>query len=84
MRTFAGALVGSLARMGEVNDDNLVRAVHIGTCMASFVVEEFSLDRLLNIKPGELKKRTDKVFEMVALPKLDNAVLEDHCQTQKA
>lgn len=75
--TFAGALVGYLARLGEVNDDNLVRGVHLGSCMASFVVEDFSLDRLMTIENGELKARADVVHEMVKLPALDPVTLED-------
>ena len=75
--TFAGALVGYLARLGEVTDDNLVRGVHVGTCMASFVVEEFSLGRLLKIQPGELKKRVDTVRQMVRLPEIEDKSVED-------
>lgn len=74
--TFAGALVGYLARVGDLSDDNLVRAVHVGTCMASFVVEEFSLDRLLRIAPGELRQRIDRVREMMRLPEIDGETIE--------
>lgn len=75
--TFAGALVGYLARLGEVTDDNLVRAVNVGSCMASFVVEEFSLKRLLDIQPGELKARCERMQEMVRLPLLTDESLLD-------
>ncbi|CAN5204523.1 PfkB family carbohydrate kinase [soil metagenome] len=75
--TFAGAIVGFLARLGDISDDNLVRAVNVGSCMASFVVEEFSLDRLLAIEAGELKKRCDRLQEMVRLPELSEKTLED-------
>ena len=75
--TFAGAMVGYLAKMNEITDDNLVRAVHVGTCMASFVVEDFSMKRLLHIGPGELEARVAKVREMVALPPIDSASLKD-------
>jgi len=75
--TFAGAMVGYLAQLGEVTDDNLVRAVHVGSCMASFVVEEFSLERLLSIKPGELHQRTERLRSMVNLPPLDEKTLVD-------
>jgi len=75
--TFAGAMVGYLARLGEVNDENLVRAVNVGTCMASFVVEEFSLNRLLRIQPGELRARCQKLQDMVRLPSLVDGTLDD-------
>lgn len=75
--TFAGAMVGYLSRLGTVNGDNIVRAVHIGTCMASFVVEDFSMARLLALKPGELKARTERLREMVSLPELDGVTMGD-------
>lgn len=74
--TFAGGLIGYLARLGDVSNENLVRGVHLGTCMASFVVQEFSLDRLLSIEPGELAHRADTLHEMVRLPNLDPLTLE--------
>jgi len=74
--TFAGALVGFLARVDDVSDDNLVRAVHLGSCMASFVVEDFSFDRVLALKLSELEGRVERIHEMVALPKIDRASIE--------
>lgn len=75
--TFAGGMIGYLARLGEVNQENLVRSIHVGTCMASFVVEDFSLDRLLAISEGELKARTEYVAHMTALPALAAETLVD-------
>ena len=75
--TFAGALVGYLARLDSVSDDDIVRAVHVGACMASFVVEDFSIGRTMAIKDGELQARTDKLRQMVNLPPLDNQTLLD-------
>lgn len=75
--TFAGAMVGYLARLDSTSPDDIVRSVHIGTCMASFVVEEFSMDRTLNLKPGELAARAELVHQMVSLPALDHLTLED-------
>ncbi len=75
--TFAGGLIGYLARLGEVNGDNLIRGVHLGSCMASFVVEDFSLGRLMRIEPGELASRADTIHEMVRLPDIDPMTLED-------
>jgi sugar/nucleoside kinase (ribokinase family) len=69
--TFAGGMVGYLARLGEVTDDNLVRGVLAGTCMASFVVEQFSLDRLLTVTDEELAQRASRIYEMVRLPQVD-------------
>ncbi len=74
--TFAGALIGYLARKDDTGADNLVRAVQAGTCMASFVVEDFSLTRVANLGPGELRERVAMLREMVRLPEPDEAALE--------
>lgn len=77
--TFAGGMVGYLARLDDASDDNLVRAVHVGTTMASFVVEEFSMERLLNIPPGEAMARVNTLHEMVRLPAIAADSLVDAC-----
>lgn len=55
--TFAGGLVGYLARCGEEGEEALRRAIICGTVMASFAVEAFSLDRLLRLTPEEIAER---------------------------
>jgi sugar/nucleoside kinase (ribokinase family) len=47
--TFAGGFLGYLASTGETGDAALRRAVIMGSTMASFCVEAFSLDRLLEL-----------------------------------
>lgn len=73
--SFAGGMIGYLARLENVTDDNLVRGVLAGTCMASFVVEDFSLGRLLTITAEELAERSHRIYEMVRLPEIDAASL---------
>jgi sugar/nucleoside kinase (ribokinase family) len=55
--TFAGGFVGSLATCGEVTDAAMARAIIYGSTLASFAVEDFSLDRLLRLTPDEVKAR---------------------------
>ena len=55
--TFAGGFIGYLARHENLNEDVYRQAVIMGTTMASFTVEEFSLDRLANLKPSEITNR---------------------------
>ncbi len=55
--TFAGGFMGHLARTGDLSDANLRRAVVYGSVMASFAVEEFSLERLLRLTPSEIDTR---------------------------
>ena len=55
--TFAGGFVGYLAACPTVSDETLTRAVIAGSTMASFSVEDFSLNRLLRLSDGEVKNR---------------------------
>jgi sugar/nucleoside kinase (ribokinase family) len=60
--TFAGGFVGYLASAGREDDAALRRAVIVGSTMASFCVEAFSLDRLLTLTRPEIDARY-RVFE---------------------
>ena len=55
--TFAGGFVGYLASTGQHDDAALRRAVVMGSTMASFCVEAFSLDRLLKLTRPEIDER---------------------------
>ncbi len=55
--TFAGALMGYLAKTGDFGFENLKKAVAYGTIVASFTVEDFSLDRLQRLETREIEER---------------------------
>ncbi len=55
--TFAGGFVGCLDRDGHADESAIRRAVAYGTVMASFTVEDFSLDRLKRLEPAEIDQR---------------------------
>jgi sugar/nucleoside kinase (ribokinase family) len=55
--TFAGGFVGSLAACGEITDAAMARAIVYGSTLASFAVEDFSLDRLLSLTQDEIRER---------------------------
>jgi len=55
--TFAGGFLGYLASTGEVGDPALRRAVIVGSALASFCCEAFSLDRLLTLTRREIDER---------------------------
>jgi sugar/nucleoside kinase (ribokinase family) len=55
--TFAGGFVGYLARTGRLDNATLRKAVIYGSVMASFNVEDFSLNRLLRLQPKEIRER---------------------------
>jgi len=76
--TFAGSLVGYAARLGSATDENVLRAVAIGSIMASFVVEDFSLARTLRIRAEEIEGRFARLMQMMTVPPLDAETLKPH------
>ncbi|MBD3267392.1 sugar kinase, partial [bacterium] len=55
--TFAGGMMGYLARHGSIETEALKQAAVVGTVMASFTVEDFSLNRLGNVSKEEIVER---------------------------
>jgi sugar/nucleoside kinase (ribokinase family) len=55
--SFAGGFLGYLASVGAHGDEALRRAVIMGSTLASFCVEAFSLDRLLELTRREIDER---------------------------
>ncbi len=63
--TFAGGFMGYLAQRGLTDPTSLRRAMVHGAVMASFTVEDFSLDRLRRLDPAEIEARYRTFQEMV-------------------
>ena len=55
--TFAGGLIGYLAKCGKVNNDTLRKAIVYGSIMATFAVEDFSVRKLALISRKEIQRR---------------------------
>lgn len=55
--TFAGGFMGTLATAEKIDRDTLRRAMVMGSVMASFTVERFSLDRLRELTQREIHAR---------------------------
>lgn len=55
--TFAGGFVGYLGKAGRLDEETLRKAVIYGSVMASFNVEDFSLNRMKTLKHSEIKER---------------------------
>ncbi len=68
--TFAGGFMGYLAGAGETSDAVLRRAVIMGSTLASFCVEAFSLDRLRTLTRAEIDARYRQFYELTAFEKL--------------
>ena len=54
---FAGGFIGWIARTDDVSDDNLKRAVIYGSVLASFCVEQFSIDGIRDLSLVEIQER---------------------------
>jgi sugar/nucleoside kinase (ribokinase family) len=65
--TFAGAFMGYLARAGAVDDAALRRAIVYGSVLASFAVEDFSLNRLARLDEKEIEARYRTFQEMMRI-----------------
>jgi len=57
--TFAAGFMGYLARDGRLSLEALRRAVIHGTVVASFTVQDFSVDRLRTLTLTEIQERYD-------------------------
>jgi len=68
--TFAGGFLGYLAGVGDHSDANLRRAVVMGSALASFCVEAFSLDRLLRLSRPEIDERYRRFQELTRFDSL--------------
>ncbi len=62
--TFAGGFMGYLDKSGELSYENLKRAMIYGSTMASFCVEEFSLEKIQALTDEEITKRLGQFKEL--------------------
>lgn len=65
--SFAGGLMGYLARRGETDFRALKRAMLAGTITASFCVEDFSLDRLRSLDVAAFDRRMGEFEQFLSL-----------------
>jgi len=62
--SFAGAIIGYLAKAGSVTDKNIRKAIIYGSVLASFNAEDFSLEKLKKLSMHNIEKRY-KEFEQM-------------------
>ncbi|MBC3845855.1 bifunctional hydroxymethylpyrimidine kinase/phosphomethylpyrimidine kinase [Winogradskyella echinorum] len=58
--TFAGGFAGYLAKTNDFSFENMKKAVIYGSTLASFCVEKFGTERMLNLTDKEIYKRLDQ------------------------
>ena len=62
--SFAGGFMGYLASVGSKSDAFLRRAMVYGSVLGSFAVEQFGLDRLLELKKAEIHGRARRFAKL--------------------
>ncbi|MBI3625431.1 MAG: sugar kinase [Candidatus Rokubacteria bacterium] len=63
--SFAGGFMGYLAKEERTDLDSVRRAIVFGSVMASFTVEDFSLNRLLTLRADEIERRYASFQDLV-------------------
>lgn len=66
--TFAGGFIGHLASTDDISFENMKRAIVFGSAMASFTVEKFGTERIINLSKSEINAR---IQEFVKLSKFE-------------
>jgi sugar/nucleoside kinase (ribokinase family) len=66
--TFAGGFIGYMAKVGEVNFQNMKNAIIYGSALASFCVEKFGPEKLKHLSSEEIN---DRVQQFVSLSRFD-------------
>jgi len=69
--TFAGGFIGYLAATGNFSEATIRKATVFGSVMASFTVEDFSLDRLRTLSWPEIEERFRMFQALTAFEGLD-------------
>ena len=63
--TFAGGFIGYIASTNDISFENMKRALIYGSAQASFCVEKFGVERLVNLSQNELNERVQEFVELV-------------------
>jgi sugar/nucleoside kinase (ribokinase family) len=62
--TFVGGFIGYLAKTDDISFENMKRAIVHGSAMASFCVEKFGTERLIDLSEEELSARINEFKEL--------------------
>lgn len=63
--TFAGGFIGHLAKTGDISFENMKRGIIVGSAMASFCVEKFGTERLVNLNQEHVDERVKQFINLV-------------------
>jgi sugar/nucleoside kinase (ribokinase family) len=76
--SFAGGFMGYLARAGDLGPQSVRRAMICGSVLASFAVEDFSLDRLRTLTFTEIAARYRAFQKLTEFDQLENIDASPH------
>jgi len=62
--TFAGGFIGYLAKVGTVNFNNMKNAIIFGSALASFCVEKFGTEKIVNLTEEEVAARVQQFVNL--------------------
>lgn len=72
--TFAGGFIGYLAATDDISFSNMKRALIHGSALASFAVEKFGTERMVDLTDEEFEERLQQFVELVQFDiKVENA-----------
>ncbi len=74
--SFAGGFIGYLAATGRLDNDAIKKAVVIGSVMASFNIEDFSLERMKTLKKEEIISRYGVIERCARFEELEKNLFE--------
>lgn len=74
--SFAGGFMGYLHATGDYSFDNMKTALAMGTVMASFTVQDFSVGRLAALNYAEVENQYNKLMDYTSLKKIDLGALK--------
>jgi len=63
--SFAGGFIGYLAKTNDISYDNMKRAVIYGSAMASFCVEKFGIERIVELTEEDIEERVNDFVDLV-------------------
>jgi sugar/nucleoside kinase (ribokinase family) len=68
--TFAGGFVGYLARSGSYTFDNMKRGLVYGSALASYCVEKFGTERIVDLQQADVDARVGQFIELMKVENL--------------
>lgn len=64
--TFAGGFIGHLAKTDDLSFENMKRAIVYGSAMASFCVEKFGTEAIINLSKDQINDRLDQFKKLAS------------------